>query len=164
MAKVRREINQRAVAGITTVIKSKGTSSKVGWFESSHYPGGVPVALVAAVQELGSPAQGIPPRLGMRTTAKEKEHEWGGVAEIQAHRMLENKINATQAFEAIGLKAAGDVRKHISEVRSPPLKVATVLRRQSMAKQGKVVSVTLSKPLIHTGHLYSTLTNRTDTK
>jgi hypothetical protein len=48
-----------------------GAQARVGWFASAVYEGGQPVAGVAAVHEYGSPEKKIPPRLGMRATARE---------------------------------------------------------------------------------------------
>lgn len=62
------------LAGVTNKV------GKVGFFPSSKYEDGTPVAYVAIIQEFGSPEQGIPPRSFMRTTIAEKQNEWQGVA------------------------------------------------------------------------------------
>lgn len=147
---------QKALAGL------KGVVGKVGWFNTAKYPDGTPVAYVAAIQEFGYPEGNIPPRLGMRSTSTEKREEWGAVAGNASRSVLQGKMTAPAAMEIIGLKAAGDMRKHISEVTTPPLKVNTVKARLAGKDQGKVVSVTAAKPLVHTGHLYETLTNVTE--
>lgn len=162
MAKVRREVNKSAVAGLVAIAGMDKVVGKVGWFESAHYPsteGGLPVAYVAAIHEFGSPQNNIPPRLGMRATADDNKAKWGDTSRVVAKQVLANKMSPVQAMETIGLKAAGDVRKHIATVTSPPLKVATVKRRLAGKKQGNVVSITIAKPLVHTGHLLATLTN-----
>lgn len=135
---------------------------KVGWFETARYPTGVPVALVAAVNEFGWPEHNIPPRLGMRATADAMRQAWAAVAEHAAKQMVNGKMTAWQAMELLGLKAAGDIRKHITEVTTPPLKVDTVKARLAGKKQGRVVSVSIAKPLVATGHLLTTLTNVTE--
>jgi hypothetical protein len=138
-----------------------GLRGKVGWFESSHYPNGVPVAYVAAIQEFGYPAGGIPPRLGMRATAKEKTGEWREVARRGAKAALKGGTSAYAAMELLGLKAAGDVRKHISQVTSPPLKAATIQARlRKRSNKSKVGNLT--KPLVDSGELIDSLTNRTE--
>lgn len=140
----------------------QGVRGKVGWFKSSRYPDGTPVALVAAVQEYGWPEHNIPPRLGMRATADAKRADWARVADHGAKAVLAGTMTGVQAMELIGLAAAGDVRKHISEVRSPPLQVSTVKARLAGRKQGRVVSITISKPLVDTGYMLGTLTNATE--
>jgi hypothetical protein len=46
---------------------------QVGFMENADpYPDGTPVALVAAVQEFGSPSNGIPPRPFMRPAVAER--------------------------------------------------------------------------------------------
>lgn len=164
MAKVRRETNKTAVAGLAAIVGMDKVVGKVGWFESAHYPGGMSVAYVAAIQEFGSPENNIPPRLGMRATSEEKKPEWGNTSRVVAKQVLANRLSPAQAMETIGLKAAGDVRKHITQVTSPPLKVATVKARLAGKKQGNVVSITIAKPLVHTGHLLNTLTNIVEAK
>lgn len=142
----------------------KGVVGKVGWFDTAKYPDGTPVAYVAAIQEYGYPEGNIPPRLGMRATSAEKRGEWGGVAEGASRSVLAGKMTGPAAMELLGLKAAGDVRKHISEVTTPPLAVDTVKARLAGKDQGKIVSVTIAKPLVDTGHLLNTLTNMVETE
>ena len=137
---------------------------KVGWFQTAHYPDGTPVAYVAAIHEFGVPEKNIPPRLGMRATADEKRGEWAKVSEVGAKRILNGQATPWEVMETIGLKAAGDVRKHIANVTSPPLKADTVKARLAGKKQGNVVSVTIAKPLVHTGELLGSLTNTVEAK
>lgn len=144
---------QKALAGL------KGFVGKVGWFNTAKYPDGTPVAYVASIQEFGWPEGNIPPRLPMRSTSREKRDEWGGVAERASKAVLTGKLSPVQAMETLGLKAAGDIRKGIAAVMSPPLKVNTVKARLAGKKQGKVVSVTVAKPLVDSGHMLATLTN-----
>lgn len=141
----------------------KGVRGKVGWFETAHYPNGVPVAYVAAIQEFGYPAGGIPPRLGMRETAAAQRKEWGQIAFQSAKAILKGTTTAMGAMELLGLKAAGDFRKHISEVWTPSLKEATILNRAYDRNLGYGgVTSSLTKPLVFSGHLLTTLTNTTE--
>src|SRR3954467_6900703 len=129
-----------------------GLRGKVGWFETAHYPNGVPVAYVASIQEFGYPAGGIPPRLGLRATAREKTGEWREIAQRGAKAALKGTTTAYNAMELLGLKAAGDVRKHIAQVVSPPLKPATIQARlRKHANKSKVGNLT--KPLVDSGEL-----------
>ena len=164
MTKVRRETNKTAAQGLRAITNPENAVGKVGWFETAHYPNGTPVALVAAVHEYGWPEHNIPPRLGMRATADAMREIWGAVAGQVAKRVVDGKMTMASAMEVIGLKAAGDVRKHIASVTTPPLKVQTVMARLSGVKQGRVVSITAAKPLVRTGELLDSLTNVVETK
>jgi hypothetical protein len=164
MAKVVRKPGP-AVGFINVAVKDLDrVVEKVGWFETAHYPNGTPVALVAAVQEFGWPEHNIPPRLGMRATADAKREEWGTLAARGARAAMAGKWTVVEVFGALGLKAAGDLRKHITEVTQPPLKVDTVKARLRGRDQGRFVSVTIAKPLVFTGHMLATLTNVTETR
>lgn len=162
MATVKRVKNLAAYRALDGLVALGRFDEKVGWFQSAKYPNGVPVALVAAVNEFGWPEHNIPPRLGMRATAEASRDAWRQVADMAARGVAKGTMTPQKAMELIGLKAAGDVRKHISEVRQPPLKVATVEARLAGKKQGSVVAITASKPLVRTGHLLNTLTNVTE--
>lgn len=159
MATVRRVPGPAAAPLKAALAGIDGKVGKVGWFKTAQYPGGVPVALVAAVNEYGWPEHNIPPRLGMRATAERCEPKWASVALGAARKVIAGKMASADAMELIGLKAAADIRKNIASVVSPPLKVNTVKARLSGKKQGRVVSITAAKPLVHTGHLLNTLTN-----
>lgn len=136
---------------------------KVGVFETSKYEDGTPVAYVAVIQEHGSPAQGIPPRPFMRTTIAEKTPEWQELARRSARAMLKGDMTGEQALELIGLKAAGDIRKTISKITSPPLKDATIAARLS-ARADKQTVGKLTKPLVDTGTLLNSITNTVEAK
>lgn len=135
-----------------------GKVGKVGWFESAVYPDGTQAAYVAAIHEYGYPEGGIPPRLGMRETADAKRGEWAGVAAQGAKAILEGKATAGAVMEAVGLKAAGDMRKRIATVQTPPLKPDTIRARQRQRADKKTVG-NLTKPLVDTGFLLGSLTN-----
>lgn len=133
---------------------------KVGWVESAKYPDGTPVAYVAAIQEYGSPQNGIPPRPFMRPTIAEKQVEWSNVARVGARNILQNGATMSDALELIGLKASGDIRRTISNITSPALAMATLAARARRNASGQASS----KPLVDTGHMLQTLTNSVEPK
>lgn len=137
-----------------------GKVAKVGWFEKSKYPEppNTPVAYVATIQEFGYPAKNIPPRPFMRPTVAQKSVEWKEIAKRGAEAVLKSNATAATVMEAIGLKAAGDIRKTISQIFSPPLKPATIAARLAKRADKKTVG-RLDKPLIDTGLMFATLTN-----
>ncbi len=158
MVKVVRQVSS---AGKQLEIALKGLEGKVGkvgWFEKSKYEKGVPVAYVATIQEYGFAAKNIPPRPFMRPTIENKRVEWQKVAESGAKAILEGRQTLYNIMEAIGLKAAGDIRKTISSIWAPPLKPATIAARLRRRKNKKVTT-NLTKPLIDTGIMLGTLTN-----
>lgn len=159
MAKVTRRPGPGAKRLKTFLKETHGFVGKVGWFASAHYPDGVPVAYVAVIQEYGYPEGNIPPRLGMRATVEEKRREWAALIARTSKAILAGDMTGRVAMETIGLKAAGDIRKHITSVYQPPLKPDTVRARLAGKNQGKYVLLSVAKPLVHTGHLLATLTN-----
>jgi len=133
---------------------------KVGWFESSKYPDGTPVAYVAAIQELGYGP--IPPRPTLRPTAIEQKPEWSKLAARGAKAIL-NGADAGQMMETIGLKAAGDVAKAIASLSSPPLKEKTVKARMGKRADKRTVG-SLTKPLVDTAILVGSLSHVVEDK
>ena len=121
-------------------------------------PDGTPVAMVAAVQELGSPAKNIPPRLGMRATAMRKWEEWKAVMLKGARAVLAGAWKANQVMDAVGAKAAGDIAKHITEVWEPPLKQSTVKAR-ARRYASRDATESIRKPLVDTARMISSLTH-----
>jgi hypothetical protein len=131
---------------------------KVGYFPSAVYPDGTPVAYVATIQEYGSAEQGIPPRPTMRPTVAKQQKEWKAVASVGAKAMIDGRATGDQVLEAIGLKAAGDIRKAISLIQSPPLQESTVSARLRQRSDKKTVG-NLRKPLVDTGLMISSVQN-----
>lgn len=139
-----------------------GSQSRVGWFESAVYEGGQPVAGVAVVQEFGSPARGILPRLGMRSTAEEKRQEWAKTAEQLSRAAALGKIAPNQVMGAVAMAAEGAIRQSITKVTAPALKQATInARKRRLADGGKGAKASIAKPLVDTGILLNTLTSET---
>lgn len=147
----------------------QGKVGKVGWFKNARYPDppNVQVAYVATIQEYGYPAGNIPPRPFVRPTMIAKQQEWTDIALKGAKAVLNGKSTVDKVMEALGLKAAGDIRKAISAVYSPALAESTILARLRKNKNTSKLKGRLSekqignltKPLIDTGHMFVTLTN-----
>jgi hypothetical protein len=142
-----------------------GAQGRVGWFPSAIYEGGAPVAGVAYVQEFGSPAKGIPPRMGMRAIAEEKRQEWAGTAREIARAAAQGKLPADNVMPAVCLAAEGAMRARITKVNEPPLKQATIdARKRRLANGGEGAKASIAKPLVDTGILLNTLTSETTKK
>lgn len=141
-----------AISGIGNVIgKLNGIADRlgngghvdVGFLEGSmHQPknGGqpVPMALVAAANEFGNPAQNRPPRPFMRDTFAAGEKEW--VAGLSA-ALARYNYSSDQALELLGTKASSDVVASIVRFDDPPLAQSTIEAKG------------FSKPLIDTGQM-----------
>ena len=106
------------------------TKLKIGVFVSAKYEDGTPVAGVAAVQELGSPKMGIPPRPFFRTTAEEKKGEWANLFERASKAIIEGKISPADAMDRIGLQVAGQIKTTITNIQAPPLSPVTLHLRK----------------------------------
>ncbi len=157
VATVKRD-KTKAVALQKTLGNLDGAGVRVGFFEGSKYDDGTPVALVAATQEFGSPKQGIPPRPFMRQAIAQKSRWWARLVETGMNNAAAGKMTAAQVWDQVGMKAAGDVRKAISEVQKPPLKQATVNARLAKMADGKTVG-NLRKPLVETGVMFNAVTH-----
>ena len=139
---------------------------KVGWFEKSKYPNGTQVAQVAAIQEYGSTSKKIPPRPFMRPTIRAKQNEWSSISFKLAKEVIKGKRRPQDVLELLGLKAAGQIRKTISDLYTPSLAFSTIqgrLRRAGVGGVGRPYTRAeignLYKPLIDTGLMYGTLIN-----
>ena len=173
--------NPKAFSKLKAALKDlDGYETKVGWFESAVYESGRPVAAVAAGNELGIPSRSIPARPFMRPTADDKTPEWTELSGRVSTRVLEGKMTAEQAMDALGQKAASDVAQTITQVLSPPLSPITLGARKyrmqgkevtgatigeiaRKLKEGKLdVSGVSTKPLQDTGVMLDTLTHITE--
>lgn len=138
-----------------------GMAGQVGWFESSKYPDGTPVAYVAAIQEFGYAPGGITPRMGLRAMAQDRQAFWAKVAEQGAKDILAGKSTIADVMELLGAVAEGDIRKQIASVTEPLLKDTTLearARRMGL-EDARYLTATGAKPLVDTGYLLATTTH-----
>lgn len=135
-----------------------GKVGKVGFFESAKYEDGTPVAYVAAINEFGYPEGGIPSRSFMRTTIAAEKKNWKLLATSGARAILAGNYTIADVLEGIGLQAAGDIRKTISNIWSPKLADATIAARVRKRADGKTVG-NLNKPLVDSGYMLSQVNN-----
>lgn len=108
---------------------------KTGFFGQAKYDDGTPVAYVAAIQEFGDAGRSLPPRPFMRPTVARDEAEWKSMADKSAKQIAKGASTTGQMLNKIGEKAAGGIKKSISEVTTPPLTLTT-LRLRKLKKQG----------------------------
>lgn len=130
---------------------------KVGFFDSHKYPDGTSVAAVAEKNEYGAPEKGQPPRPFMRTTQESRKNDWVKWIKEQSANVALGKTSASNVLNTLVQAAAGDVRKTISDLVSPPLAESTIKARKSKLANGKTVGK-LDKPLVETGVMLASVT------
>ena len=131
---------------------------------------GINTATVAAIQEFGAPAKGIPPRPFFRNMIKKEEGHWGSdIAKILKH----NDYNAQLSLDQMGEEIAGELRESIVDLTAPELSPVTLLLRERFGNDPQSitfsdvmqarrdiasgtkpdVTATQEKPLVWTGHM-----------
>ncbi|WP_179038237.1 hypothetical protein [Limnobaculum xujianqingii] len=133
---------------------------KVGFFEHSKYPDDTPIAYVAAIQELGHPAGGIPPRPFMRPSVNDNQRKYANGFGSAAKKALSGESDVTSGLAIIGQVAAGDIQLGIQAVTTPALKPATVAARARKHSKGKATA----KPLVYSGLMLQAVTSVVEDK
>lgn len=158
-----------ALAAIAARLSS-AKEVQVGFLENATYPDGTNVAMVAAIQNYGAPAKGIPPRPFFSNMVKDKSPDWG--------RKLGQVLKAADYEASVALARMGDgikgqLQTAIHKTTEPALSPVTLLLRERFGnnpqaitfgdvKQARidvasgrvpVVTSTQVKPLIWTGHM-----------
>jgi hypothetical protein len=99
---------------------------QVGYPEGETYPDGTPLGLVAAVNNYGAPARGIPPRPFFTDTIKAGESRWPG--EIAAIAKAA-EYNPGLTLARFGDNVAGQIKEAIGAWEDPPNAESTVARK-----------------------------------
>lgn len=118
---------------------------KVGWFDSSKYEDGTPVAYIASIQEFGAAKKSIPPRPFMRPAIAGYQAEWSAAAVSGFKAVADGRYTALQVLDLIGNAAAGAVRQHIAELNTPALSPITLLLRKRRKEGGTVTGKTVGE-------------------
>lgn len=142
---------------------------RVGFLEDATYPDGTSVATVAAIQNFGAPARGIPPRDFFSRMVREQSPRWG----VRFARLLQQNDNDVEkSLTLMGAGIAGQLREAIVETNTPPLSAVTLMLRKMRQDDpdlevtgatvgeaarrvaaGEDYSGVSNKALIDTGHL-----------
>lgn len=133
---------------------------KIGFFEHSKYPDGTPIAYVAAIQELGYPAGGIPPRPFLRPAMAENAAGYKNLISQAVNASGAGSIALNDGLNQIGAKAAGDVQNTIRTLTTPPLDTSTIRGRARRHSKGKAST----KPLVDTGQMLQAVTYAVEDK
>lgn len=112
---------------------------KVGFIDGATYPDGKLVAMVAATNEYGNPANNQPPRPFFRNAIAEHESEWLDAIS----RGLQKGVPLDDVLAVVGERAVGDVVQSIATLMDPPLSPATIASRKSKGNAS-------TKPLVDT--------------
>lgn len=150
---------------------------EVGFFETAKYPDGTSVAVVAAANEFGNPAVGVPSRPFFRNAISENGRWEKPCGEAMA-AVTKGKIELDAAFNQLGLLVSADVKQSITDGNYVPLSQATIDGRMARKTQGidnalendasnpkllakkkeKLASGVATKPLIDTGQMLQSVT------
>lgn len=104
----------------------KAAKVRVGFLEGSTYPDGTSVPMIAAIQDFGAPAAGIPPRPFFRNMVRDKSHEWPTAVKAL---LVANDYDAAKTLGQTGEAIAGQLRQSIADFEGVPLKPATIARK-----------------------------------
>ncbi|WP_312387860.1 hypothetical protein [Atlantibacter hermannii] len=120
----------------------EGKVLRVGFLENATYPDGQQVAMVAAANEFGNPANNQPPRPFFRNMIADNKDNWpddiGRVAQATG-------FDGEQTLGLMGEHIKGQLQQSIRELMEPPLSPVTI------EKKG------FDKPLIDTGHMLNSV-------
>lgn len=120
----------------------KGGRVKVGFLEGATYPDGTSVAMVAAIQEFGAPAAGIPPRPFFRNMITAKSPEWPNAVE---NLVKVNDYDTDKVLGQMGAGIAGQLRQSVVDTNDPPNAPSTIKSKGA------------TKPLVDTGHMLNSI-------
>lgn len=101
-----------------------GKTLRVGFLENATYPDGTPVAMIAAIQDLGS--GDIPPRPFFRNMIAAKSGEW---PKALGDLLKDNDYDSAKALEEMGHGIKGQLQQSIRDTNSPPLAASTIARK-----------------------------------
>ena len=104
----------------------RASTVQVGFLEGSQERDGTSTPMVAAIQEYGAPAKGIPPRPFFRTMIKSHSGDWP--AEFRA-MLVANEYDAARSLDQLGKEIASELQQSIIDMNSPPLSPVTVMLR-----------------------------------
>jgi hypothetical protein len=151
---------------------------QVGFMSDAKYEDGTSVAMVAAIQNFGSPAMGIPPRPFFTDMIRRHRGAWPGqlVKALKAHDM-----DAHAALVDMGKLIEGELLDQIIETVSPPLSPVTLMLRAmrigkrdedvtfamvqeararvAAGEQPKGLTASDFKPLVYSGNLLKSITS-----
>lgn len=124
---------------------TKASSVEIGFMDSATYPDGIPVALVAAVNEFGRPSVGQPPRPFFRNAIADNREYWP--SDVGA-ALKATDYDAARALDLVGQEIQEEIVSSIVDFSGVPLSPATI------KKKG------FEKQLVDTGVMMRSVTHR----
>lgn len=116
---------KRALADIEKKV-SKRAGLRVGFLEGSTYDDGTSLPMVAAIQEYGAPAAGVPPRPYFRPMVAAKKGEWGPAL---GRVLVAANYDSEVALDLMGQGIVGQLQESITHVTEPKLSPVTLMLR-----------------------------------
>lgn len=116
---------ERALGAIARALSSAKTV-RVGFLEGSSYPYGTPTAMVAAINNYGAPAAGVPPRPFFSNMVAEKQEGW---PDAIALNLKATNYDAQKTLGLVGEGIKGQLQQAINQFSGVPLKPRTVKRK-----------------------------------
>ena len=107
----------------------------------------------------------IPPRPFM-DNAKQRVQGQEGYIKIAGtiRSVFDKEITIEQAANQLSLWLKGTIQEEITKMNTPPLKASTVAARKRQYKSKKKPAETISKPLVDTGYMFSSVQSRVTMK
>lgn len=155
MAKV---IYGKGIARLRKEMESvKNAKLEVGFFDTSVYPSGVPVAYVASIHEFGWGP--IPARPFMRPTMNAQRTTWQRNFLSGFKAVANGQVTTKQVLEQMGMKISAQIKESISSVTSPALQESTVEARLRKLTAGVAATAksSIAKPLVATGQMLNSV-------
>jgi len=129
-----------------------GAISDVGIFDHEEHPESeeYTVAQIGAVHEFGSKDGKTPERSFVRSTHDEQEQKWRKRMDDGFNKVLLGKAKVLPVLFAWGERAAGDVRRKITTLKTPPKAPATIKAQGGLT----------NNPLIWLGYMRAAVRSR----
>lgn len=125
-----------------------GCVSLIGLFSESLAEDGQFVANYMAVHEFGSRDGIIPERSWIRSWVDKNKGKLKAFVDDLYKKIVDGKMNTKIAMNKIGEYVSAGLKESITNLRTPPLKLATIKRKKS------------SNPLIDTGRARNSITHK----
>lgn len=130
--------NPQALKAIAIKLETlNAIDTKVGWFRTSHYEDGTPVAYAAALNELGHGK--TPPRPFFRPTVAAEQERWKQSTAVDAKAMISGTATPMSVMEGLGQRVEKDVLKTIVSIHEPALSPVTIELRAMKKRDPNLV-------------------------
>lgn len=121
---------------------AKPETLRVGFLEGATYPDGTSVAMVAAIQNYGAPAAGIPARPFFNDMVSKKSPNWG---KSLGNLVKKSGYDLDEALHKMGEGIRGQLQDEITSFAGEPLAASTAAQKGS------------PKQLVDTGHMLNSV-------